>query len=197
MVNFGKFINNAMKRLLSPIPLPFLFLLFLSSCSCKDIYYNLTEEELKLLVYKEGDVVMFKNNHNVIDTLVCRASGTFGYASEKSEGYCRYEINKQIASAGIIGNSFSLGINLRKLSKENISHNINFFIEDQGFKEVFDKSIAEHLNIITLEINNEIYLNTYVFEGHPNTEISKIYFQKEYGFLRFEMTNDEFWEIYK
>jgi hypothetical protein len=189
-----------MFRLFFKIHLPFLFFLFFSSCSCKDKYYNLTEEELKLLVYKEGDVVMFKNNYDEKDTLICDYSRS-SYDSETAVGTtCSQTINKQRASSVINSKNFRLGIALKKVNNEiiiTISFSIpNIEIPDRWNRILFieTKSGSE---LSTAVINNKEYKNVLLFEGEPNTDLRKLYYQKENGFLKFEMANGEIWEINK
>jgi hypothetical protein len=201
MVKFGKLINKIMKRFISNIPLPFLFLLFLSSCSCKDIYYNLTEEELKLLIYKEGDIVVYKNNQNEIDTLVCNYSRT-SYDSETAVGTtCSQTINNQQAGYEIISKQFKMGVGIKKLTKDKTKTSILFSLPHPtiagGWSLIFIKE-PKHAEVVpSLKINGKEYKNVYLFQGEPNTDLNKLYYDPKEGFLKFEMANGEYWEIYK
>jgi hypothetical protein len=191
-----------MLRLFFKIPFPFLFLLFLSSCSCKDDYYNFTEEELNLLVYKVGDVVKFNSNFNDIDTFICTFSDTQGYSSETAVGTtCSKNINSQLAASTIKSNNFKLGLAFGKKNAKDIEIKINFYLPDQIITDrwslILRKSIKDAKELHSIVINGKEYKNVYVFVGEPNTDLSKIYYQKENGFLKFEMANGEFWEINK
>jgi len=160
-----------------------IFLLFITGCGFDDVYYNIPENEKP--VYKNGDILIYKSNTGLYDTI------------EINDLFVDYEISDKKYYHEYMQLSF-LKYKSNKIGSIELRLN-SLFLSWYGI--YFKSYDMQNISRSTIYINNKKFENTYIltdFLFYPNVnhnKIIKLYYTSKYCVIKYETDTGEIWEL--
>lgn len=152
---------------------------------CPDV---LTDEEYNILPYSNNQILVFKCNSGLFDTVYC----TQGYL------ITNYTESDYDCISGPRGEYFQLNSNLGRNWGTITREHIQPIKIDLGWSPVSLTYLIEGSTQNNITINSLIYNNVYVLTKDSTSILPnqpwRIYYTIPDGILKYDYTNNEFWE---
>jgi len=157
-----------------------LVVILLTNCGMGDIYYNIPENEKP--VYEVGDLLIYKSNTDLYDTLVVKKKKITYEDSDKRYYYEYIELYFAKLEAPTEYYGYTRRYTFVRINWNDYSN--SFGTLSSGFPEP----------TTTLTIGNHFYPQ--VFEFHDTkSSIKKIYYTHKYYIIKYITEDDVVWEL--
>ena len=173
----------------------------IASCSRT---YLIPEEYLDLIPYKQGDELIFRSNNGVLDTLFVVDVDSFissndplGINADKEETYV--VLTKKDRSSSFVNKLLSL-----TATEDNGIVVKLFFVSERSHfygKKSFTVSELNDKEVLTQKINGNLYRDIWLFQATERefeeraNFIERLYWSKAEGVVKYEKSNNDYWEI--
>ena len=198
MVLLGKELTYSMKLICT---LSILFTLAFISCKDKNCYRDLTVQEMRGLVYNDGERIIFKSNTGLIDTAIAK-----NYSEEKIES------SEDCKDYGI---RYRRSLNFSTSLHDSIFVDLYYHRPNARFGLDIEKPDVKNTTFIyptisfyspfqfnenqkgTYTINNKQVNSVYKIDSQmniPESKVNTIYYSYDYGLLRIDLKNGDYLE---
>jgi hypothetical protein len=181
--------------------------LLISSCekdkTCHDKYAYLNPDELSWLSYSGGEVLIFKSNDGIYDTTTV-TNRNFSFAGEHSPSDPKHECTNlyQIGSIEINWRDSSFAIfvshydqdHAQNKNSASIGLGLNYLDGYFQFGRFSDLSPQNNISI-NGSIYNDVYIMSIDTTYYLQPTIWRIYYTKQEGLIKFDVTHGQEWII--
>lgn len=165
---------------------------------------DLTEQEIKWIPYKKGEILVFKSSNQELDSFkITGITSSYLYDNEILEVKCQY-LEKSLDTYGNLDtvNSFLIALTAEKDNQSVFTLNLNR--KFARFTPFVAKrlSLLDSMQVTSIEVNNRIFNDVLIFEpDNSNPEylnyaedsifVNKVYWSKSYGLIKFDLSNNK------